>query len=366
MAGGGARRAAGRPRQRGKSWRHRHGGRAPSAPQAHHRPSRRGLRQEGRRRLCPSAAARDAGQISQRRGQGLGRARHLERGLSLSATSTAICARSPMHSGRGAISGHRSHAHALHLSPMRDAVHRGAAVPVRRPTRNSSWARRCATGSAGRARGRMHEAFPQSLVDRRRVGRRPHRQRRTRQHLQLRRVPAAGDGRSPHRPRRLRRCDAGDQLDQRRLGPVPRLGSSTATERAARCSLAASSSRWGRRRFSFLTASIAVIYLLFAGKVLTSVPLSPTTFSYVITKWFDRRRGLALGIAMAGVGLGTALDPAARRLAHQQLWLARGLCRSRRDGLRRRRTAGAFRHPRAERGRARRADRPRARAAPRA
>src|SRR5208282_6544364 len=28
-----------------------------------------------------------------------------------------------------------------------------------------------------------------------------------------------------------------------------------------------------------------------------------------ITEWFDRRRGLALGLALAGVGLGTALIP---------------------------------------------------------
>ena len=65
----------------------------------------------------------------------------------------------------------------------------------------------------------------------------------------------------------------------------------------------------GTAALSFLTASIAVIYLLFAGRILSSVALSPTTFSYVITKWFDRQRGLALGIAMAGVGLGTALIP---------------------------------------------------------
>jgi MFS family permease len=60
---------------------------------------------------------------------------------------------------------------------------------------------------------------------------------------------------------------------------------------------------------SFLTATIGVIYTLFALKVLSSVFVSPTLFSFVVTKWFDRQRGLALGIAMSGVGLGTFLVP---------------------------------------------------------
>jgi MFS family permease len=62
---------------------------------------------------------------------------------------------------------------------------------------------------------------------------------------------------------------------------------------------------------SFLTASIGVIYMLFALKILSSVFVSPTLFSFVVTKWFDRRRGLALGIAMSGVGLGTSIVPPA-------------------------------------------------------
>lgn len=32
-------------------------------------------------------------------------------------------------------------------------------------------------------------------------------------------------------------------------------------------------------------------------------------YANVISKWFDRQRGLALGIAMAGIGLGITVVP---------------------------------------------------------
>jgi MFS family permease len=60
---------------------------------------------------------------------------------------------------------------------------------------------------------------------------------------------------------------------------------------------------------SLLTSSVAVIYMFFALKALTGVGVSPVSFAFVVAKWFDRRRGLALGIAMAGVGLGTSIIP---------------------------------------------------------
>ncbi len=48
--------------------------------------------------------------------------------------------------------GHRHHPHAVLLSPMRDDVHRGAAVAARAATRNWSWATESAPGSVGNAR----------------------------------------------------------------------------------------------------------------------------------------------------------------------------------------------------------------------
>ena len=138
--------------------------------------------------------------------------------------------------------------------------------------------------------------------------------------------------------------------------------------------------RWGARRVllvgavafaigtalqSFLTASVGVIYMLFALKVLSSVGVSPTTFSFVVTKWFDARRGLALGVAMAGVGLGTTLiPPAAAWLIDNYGWRAAYVALGR-GHHRVRRTAGAPHPPRAERERAGGAARSRARAAPR-
>jgi len=82
--------------------------------------------------------------------------------------------------------------------------------------------------------------------------------------------------------------------------------------------------RWGGRRVllpgillfalataaqSLMTASITVIYLLFSFKGLAGAGQTPVCYAHVIAKWFDRDRGLALGVAMAGVGLGTAIVP---------------------------------------------------------
>ncbi len=60
---------------------------------------------------------------------------------------------------------------------------------------------------------------------------------------------------------------------------------------------------------ALLTTSTAILYLLFAISGVMSVGQTPTAYCKVITAWFDRQRGLALGLALAAVGLGTALIP---------------------------------------------------------
>jgi MFS family permease len=60
---------------------------------------------------------------------------------------------------------------------------------------------------------------------------------------------------------------------------------------------------------SWLTASTAAIYGLFVCGNLFSAAASPIPFSIVIARWFDRIRGVAFGIALAGIGVGTAVVP---------------------------------------------------------
>ncbi len=60
---------------------------------------------------------------------------------------------------------------------------------------------------------------------------------------------------------------------------------------------------------ALLTASPLVIYLLFILGNIFSAPASPVAFGIVVARWFDQRRGLALGISMAGIGIGTAAVP---------------------------------------------------------
>lgn len=60
---------------------------------------------------------------------------------------------------------------------------------------------------------------------------------------------------------------------------------------------------------SYITSSLLVLYLLFALKNLASAGQSPVPYAFAVSKWFDRRRGLALGVALAGVELGTSVVP---------------------------------------------------------
>jgi len=60
---------------------------------------------------------------------------------------------------------------------------------------------------------------------------------------------------------------------------------------------------------STMTASFLVINALFILRGFGAAGPSPPSFAFVVTRWFDHRRGLALGIALSGVGLGTAIIP---------------------------------------------------------
>lgn len=79
--------------------------------------------------------------------------------------------------------------------------------------------------------------------------------------------------------------------------------------------------RWGTRRvmipslaafvlvttlFSFMS-SAATVFLIFAFAGIIGGCQTPVPYANVVAKWFDRERGLALGISTAGVGLGVAL-----------------------------------------------------------
>jgi MFS family permease len=83
--------------------------------------------------------------------------------------------------------------------------------------------------------------------------------------------------------------------------------------------------RWGTRRlmipgillFAAAVASLGLmqaqpaflIFLLYAVLGLVGSVQTPVPYSAVITQWFDRNRGLALGLATAGVGVGVIVIP---------------------------------------------------------
>jgi MFS family permease len=60
---------------------------------------------------------------------------------------------------------------------------------------------------------------------------------------------------------------------------------------------------------SLTTASPAVLILLYAVLGIAGAAQAPLPYVKSVAAWFDDRRGLALGIAMAGVGIGAALVP---------------------------------------------------------
>jgi len=59
----------------------------------------------------------------------------------------------------------------------------------------------------------------------------------------------------------------------------------------------------------FLTDSLWHLYAMCVLLPIMGAGTAPMTYSRLIVAWFDKKRGLALGIGLAGVGLGTTLVP---------------------------------------------------------
>ena len=77
----------------------------------------------------------------------------------------------------------------------------------------------------------------------------------------------------------------------------------------------------------FLTASLWHLYAVFVLIGLVSSGSTPLPYAGVISEWFDRRRGLALGFTMAGVGVGTFVMPSlAHALVSTSGWRAAYAC----------------------------------------
>jgi MFS family permease len=60
---------------------------------------------------------------------------------------------------------------------------------------------------------------------------------------------------------------------------------------------------------SLMTGSLVHYYGMYLLMALAGVCTTPASYSRVVVAWFDARRGLALGIVLAGIGVGTAVIP---------------------------------------------------------
>lgn len=65
----------------------------------------------------------------------------------------------------------------------------------------------------------------------------------------------------------------------------------------------------GVMSLALLPANLVVFYLWFCLVGVLSAGGTPTPYAKIVTSWFVRKRGLALGLSMSGIGLGAALMP---------------------------------------------------------
>jgi MFS family permease len=66
---------------------------------------------------------------------------------------------------------------------------------------------------------------------------------------------------------------------------------------------------FGLISFSLLSASLWHLYAIYLTLGIVGGGTAPVPYSNVISHWFDQRRGLALGLAMVGLGLSTFIMP---------------------------------------------------------
>lgn len=72
---------------------------------------------------------------------------------------------------------------------------------------------------------------------------------------------------------------------------------------------------------SFVRPPLWHLYALYVLAGCFGIATSPVTYSRVVANWFDRRRGLALGLSSTGVGLGVFIGPSlAEFLIEQRGW----------------------------------------------
>jgi MFS family permease len=66
---------------------------------------------------------------------------------------------------------------------------------------------------------------------------------------------------------------------------------------------------FGIGALAYLDDNIVHFYLMYLLITILGIGTIPASYTKVVVAWFDRRRGLAVGIAMAGVGLGAVVIP---------------------------------------------------------